>query len=660
MGSVWSCTRRAKRSHLALVAALTATVIAALALSLFRHHGFNGDCDYLPTRPSGFQGPGPNSNANATARILEELHTAVQTMQDEYFRVWLGKWPDAIDWTAAVMGTHLSASLDSLSRSLSYAVPSTTPKHGAHVEAQLVENEINKYFSQIVTYYFGENHFALRNEAYDDMLWVVLDWLENIRFVRSHDSRHYGAGARGGTATARWHGTQFEPAFAHRARVFYEIARRGWDWKLCGGGMTWSQHALPYKNAITNELFIAASASMYLHFPGDTNCSPFMSFRDGTNSTDAKALAAEGDGDVKACAKNPHSQLPYDPTYLHAAINGYDWLRNVNMTNSHGLFVDGYHIKDFGTNDTAGTEQCDERNEMVFTYNQGVLLSGLRALWEATGNLTYLEDGHALVRNVLRATGWNQTNLSPAISFHDEQLNKLVLSHAPLVLDTANAPADSAKWSGLGSAGILTELCDPYGTCSQDGQTFKGIFFHHLTLFCSPLPLEPTAPKFTFAASKDVAILHRHSCKEYAAWVSHNALAALRTRDPKGRFGAWWGVSYDEFTDVAKRSLRVSLEILPPTYEDLLPQGAIDYRSLKPRGGWDTPEILPHRLRTPRQRARETDHMMTVEDGRNVGAGFGHMDPNDRGRGRTVETQSGGLAVVRAMWEFASMLGDPE
>jgi hypothetical protein len=27
-------------------------------------------------------------------------------------------------------------------------------------------------------------------------------------------------------------------------------------------------------------------------------------------------------------------------------------------------------------------------------------------------------------------------------------------------------------------------------------------------------------------------------------------------------------------------------------------------------------------------------------------------DLNDRGRGRTVETQSGGVAVVRAMWEF--------
>ena len=30
-------------------------------------------------------------------------------------------------------------------------------------------------------------------------------------------------------------------------------------------------------------------------------------------------------------------------------------------------------------------------------------------------------------------------------------------------------------------------------------------------------------------------------------------------------------------------------------------------------------------------------------------------DLNDRGRGRTVETQSGGLAVLRAMWEFSRL-----
>ncbi len=30
-------------------------------------------------------------------------------------------------------------------------------------------------------------------------------------------------------------------------------------------------------------------------------------------------------------------------------------------------------------------------------------------------------------------------------------------------------------------------------------------------------------------------------------------------------------------------------------------------------------------------------------------------DPNNRGRGRTVETQGGGLAVLRALWEVGRL-----
>jgi hypothetical protein len=33
-------------------------------------------------------------------------------------------------------------------------------------------------------------------------------------------------------------------------------------------------------------------------------------------------------------------------------------------------------------------------------------------------------------------------------------------------------------------------------------------------------------------------------------------------------------------------------------------------------------------------------------------AGFGTRDLNDRGRGRTVETQGGGISVLRALWEI--------
>jgi hypothetical protein len=37
---------------------------------------------------------------------------------------------------------------------------------------------------------------------------------------------------------ARWHGQEFIPTFAHRARIFYDLATRGWDSRLYGGGVT--------------------------------------------------------------------------------------------------------------------------------------------------------------------------------------------------------------------------------------------------------------------------------------------------------------------------------------------------------------------------------------------------------------------------------------
>ncbi|KAF2662064.1 glycoside hydrolase family 76 protein [Lophiostoma macrostomum CBS 122681] len=534
--------------------------------------------------------PSPMTATN----VLQELHNALEVMQTEYFALWIGKWTTAIDWTAAVMGTHVSAALYSLSHSVEYTLPGTFDRERKlDVEAQMVENEINKYFAQSTTYFFGEDHFAIRNQAYDDILWVVLGWLDSIKFIKSHSDLHYPP-TDWSDGTSDWHGRQFIPAFAHRARVFYELAEKGWDWRLCGGGMTWSPHLLPYKNAITNELFISASISMYLNFPGDANCSPFMSSDPGGRQQADPHQQTERARST-ACTASPYEAI-YDPIYLVNAINGYDWLKNSGMTNARGLYVDGFHITDYYKN--RSKTDCDDRNEMVYTYNQGVLLSGLRGLWEGTGNVTYLIDGHELIGNVVRATGWEDADANAASG---RQLH-------------------SDEWSGLGSNGILTELCDPYGTCSQNGHTFKGIFFHHLTTFCAPLPRFAVQPGKTYGAAPEVRALHRRSCNEYAPWVMHNGEAALKTKDSKGRFGAWWGASLQ---DTAKEP--------PQSPGSLLPEGAHDYRNDPHSGG----------------HLKENTQMHAMTPG-----GVDASDLNDRGRGRTVETQGGGVAVTRAMWEF--------
>jgi hypothetical protein len=551
-------------------------------------------------------------------------------MQDHYFAVWLGKYTTAIDWTAAVMSTYVSATLSSLSHSLSYTMPGTFDKaRKLDVEAQRVENEINKYFAQTTSYYFGEDHFAIRMQAFDDMLWVVLAWLEATRFIEGHSQGHYTPAQLGGK---EWHASQFVPAFAHRARVFYELAEKGWDWRLCGGGMTWNPRLLPYKNAITNQLFISASISMYLHFPGDENCSPFLSQYDKSKPR-ADGLFDECDG---------LSRGRYDPVYLANAINAYEWLKNIGMTNERGLYVDGFHIGGYRTNHSKTT--CDERNEMVYTYNQGVLLSGLRGLWEATGKISFLEEGHELVRNVVRATGWHDPDLRTSHSFENEKRSKDIKKEKEAL------PLD---WAGLGSGGILQELCDPSGRCSQDSQTFKGIFFHHLTAFCEPLPSRAVRPGKTHAAARETAMLHERSCREYTGWVVHNAQAALRTRDEDGVFGGWWGApaaeaEADSTTVFGNRKTQWG----PPDGlpNSIIPEGAVDHQN--------TPTDLDPDMYFEGERKEYSNQHVPDHDfdlpyaKRDMNAERGEDDLNDGGRGRTVETQGSGLAVVRAMWEF--------
>lgn len=490
------------------------------------------------------------SKADAIPQLLE----ALDVLNREYFEIWQGIWPTSIDWTSAVIGTFLASSLSTLSSSFAATTFNKTS-----------ENTINKYFSQLTSSYFGQDAFAIRQEAYDDMLWVVLGWIEAVKFVELHTWHHYN-----GTI---WHGQQFVPAFAHRARVFWELASQGWDTKYCEGGMLWSPYLIPYKNAITNELFIAASIQMYLHFPGDDNESPFAKGWD----VDGAYLGGK----------------ERDPMYLNAALEGYEWLVESDMRNDAGLYVDGYHISGrFGN-------QCDARNEMVYTYNQGVLLTGQRGLYEATGNKRFLEDGHQLISDVIRATGWDLER--------DETLPE----------ESGN---DLPRWRGLGRSGILEEACDLGAYCSQDSQTFKGIFFHHLTAFCDSIP-KPLIQQVD-NSKVDLNKWHTQQCQRYEGWVTHNTRAALRTRDGRGRFGMWWNAPQNP-------------NQMPDLVNVVLPKDAVDYRNKGLPDAWDRDKRVIHKIKTGSQR----DTAMV-------------QDLNDRGRGRTVETQGGGISMLRAFAEL--------
>ncbi|TVY62929.1 hypothetical protein LSUE1_G007630 [Lachnellula suecica] len=471
---------------------------------------------------------------------------AFEVMQSLFWDSGSSTWPSGIDWTRATFNTHVSTALIMM----------------ATYDNDDYSSEIQEYFSEVTAFYTGENATSLTTQKYDDQQWVILEWLEAIKFINLYSSIDSSFDAQ-----------DLIPEFAHRARVFWDLASQGYNTTLCGGGMLWTNTLAPYKNAITNQLFIASSIGMYLYFPGDTNPNPFSTPNTAYNSSQA---------------------LPpiyaRDQRYLNAAVEEYNWLSTSNMTNAQGLYVDGFHITNWTSDTSIGTGKCDARDESVYTYNQGILLSGVRGLWDATGDQKYLKDGYTLMSSVMNATGWQ------------------------------SASADT--WAGLGSNGILQDLCDVDGSCSQDAQNFKGIFFHHLTLFCQPLAMDESQQtgqntSVIFNATPAEAHAHQTQCGTYEAWILHNSQYAYATRNSSGVFGGWWDSNY---------TTPIGYTDSPPGAADVINKG-IPFNSF-----WRLPSNPP----VP------AAGMTPVVNGSD-------SDPNDRGRGRTVETQSGGLALLTSL-----------
>ncbi|KAI0443214.1 glycosyl hydrolase family 76-domain-containing protein [Xylaria telfairii] len=582
-------------------------------------------CD--PIAPVSFLPPSIQS-ATGTRRapiadnsVFADLLNALNVTQSEYFSPWVGTWPDAIDWTAAVIGTHVSGATRSISEDLVFL----HSKWDSGSDWRRASNLIDNYFAQTIAYYFGQDALAIRGEAYDDILWVVLGWLETIRFVNTHNDLYY-VPAKSDLSEATpgvtdeifksctmipnqpYHGDIWIPSFAHRARVFWDLASHGWDTKLCKGGMVWNPKLLPYKNAITNELFIAASISMYLYFPGDDNESPFYNHTDRFNPKDPDLDVYSG---------------PRDAKYLKAAVEGYHWLRSSNMTNDQGLIVDGFHISGYLDENNNNT-RCDARDEMVYSYNQGVILTGQRGLWDATGASSFLSDGHELIQNVIKATGYDLVK--------DRPMDDLRHAKAGVL----------PRWHGLGRLGIMEERLDASGSGSQDLQAFKGIFFHHLTAFCAPL--EPAPPesglRVHLHAFEALQKSHDDACRAYSGWLQHNVHAAMGTQDAAGRFGQWWtaglltGDWIGPWPTLANDGIADNQE------------NATDYRNygVPTDTTWRSPAPTehPHTRHLPYGQVPLKQQRQAITE-----------DPNKRGRGRTVETQSGGLSLLRAYWKIA-------
>ncbi len=175
-----------------------------------------------------------------------------------------------------------------------------------------------------------------------------------------------------------------ERRYLEAAQAIFAHNTGGWD-GTCGGGLWWNTDR-GYKNAITSELFLALAARLAQRTPDEQE----------------------------------HRQ------YLDWALRTWEWLRASGMISPGGLVNDGL---------TAG---CANNGGITWTYNQGVVLGGLAALCELTGDQGYLHAGTSI--------------------------------------------ADAALRGLTSPAGILAEPCEQSG-CDGDQTQFKGIFVRNLLDF---------------------------------------------------------------------------------------------------------------------------------------------------------------------------------
>ena len=128
--------------------------------------------------------------------------------------------------------------------------------------------------------------------------------------------------------------------YLEAARSIFDRNTAGWD-DTCRGGLWWNEDR-KYKNAITNELFLTLAARLHQRAPD-----------------------AGG-------------------SYRTWALREWEWLRASGMIGPSGLVNDGL------------TAACENNGGTTWTYNQGVILGGLAALHEISGDRGYLEQGESI------------------------------------------------------------------------------------------------------------------------------------------------------------------------------------------------------------------------------------------------------------------------
>ena len=170
------------------------------------------------------------------------------------------------------------------------------------------------------------------------------------------------------------------------AKIIFKDITLGWD-EICGGGIYWKK-GLSGKSTISNELTLLLAARLYL----------------------------------------VNNETVNGKSYLQWSVDIWNWILSAKIINEMGQVQDG-------VNNNNGSCKINPR---IWTYNQGVILSGLVNLHKITGDNTYLNHAHSI--------------------------------------------AEAAINNMATEKGILYEnRCEP-DNCNGDAEQFKGVFMRHLAV----------------------------------------------------------------------------------------------------------------------------------------------------------------------------------
>ena len=352
----------------------------------------------------------------------DRASSAFDELQASFWSEALGLWRSSMWWQSANTVEVLA--------NLGLAVPSNKPEI-----ARLLDVVFNATANDTVARCDVKVDLTFSG-YFDDELWWGIGWL-------------------------RAHVLTGEARYLNRSRyIFDDIVNRSWSNDSCGGGACWQATSdlrdmgRCYKNAITNELFLSLGAQLAQVY--ELRCQATL-----RSAPPASSL--------------PSSDMPVDCLAAELTANWaqaeVDWFLKSGLINGSHLINDG--LDTFDNHE----EVCMNNRHTAYTYNQGVLLSGLGLLWSrqqrqqreqrASRREVWAVDGFGSHRAA--SSGVDLLQLAASI-VEAVWSSPLVYKQSGGVLREMDEP--------LLERGTLPNLYD--GNPGTDGLQFKSVLLRHL------------------------------------------------------------------------------------------------------------------------------------------------------------------------------------